>query len=86
MTAMSDGAGNEPQPEDDDEVIRSFIHDIRNPIGAIVGFADLLKSREGRMSEDQRRKVIDSLHRTAERLSDMVSQFSAERRAQREDK
>ena len=71
--------------DDDDAVIRSFIHDIRNPIGAIVGFSHLLKSREGEMTEEQHRRVIESLHRTAERLSAIVDEFSASRRKRSSD-
>ena len=59
-----------------DAELRRFIHDIRNPIGAVVGFAHILKTRDGRLSEEQRSQVIDSLFRTSERLSKMVEDFA----------
>lgn len=68
-----------------DAEVRRFIHDIRNPIGALVGFAHILKTREGRLSDEQRTQVIDSMLRTSERLSKMVEEFSAAHRAQSDD-
>lgn len=65
-----------------DEDIRRFIHDIRNPIGALVGFAHILNSREGQLSDEQRTQVIESILRTSERLAAMVDEFSDQHRAQ----
>ena len=68
-----------------DAELRRFIHDIRNPIGAVVGFAHILKTRDGRLSEEQRSQVIDSLFRTSERLSKMVEDFADAHPVQRDE-
>ncbi|MBW3594590.1 MAG: hypothetical protein KY391_03345 [Actinobacteria bacterium] len=68
-----------------DAEVRRFVHDIRNSIGALVGFAHILKTREERLSDEQRSQVIDSMFRTAERLSKMVEDFAAAHRAQSTD-
>ena len=59
-----------------EEEFRRFIHDIRNPIGALIGFAHILKSRDDKLSEEQREQVVDSMVRTSERLSQVVDEFS----------
>lgn len=63
-----------------DELVRDFVHDIRNPIGAMVGFTDILKNNDDRISKEKRKQVIEGLTRTAERLKVMVDEFAAERR------
>lgn len=67
-----------------DDDLRKFIHDIRNPIGAIVGFADILQTKGGKISKDQRMQVIEALTRTAGRLSTMVDEFVKEKELRRE--
>ena len=59
-----------------EEEFRRFIHDIRNPIGALIGFAHILQSRDDKLSDEQREQVIDSMVRTSERLSQVVDEFS----------
>jgi len=67
-----------------DKELRRFIHDIRNPIGALIGFAHLLKTREERLSAEQRAQVIDSVLRTTQRLSKMVEDFAEEHPSHRD--
>lgn len=67
-----------------DDDLRKFIHDIRNPIGAIVGFADILQTKGNKISKDQRIQVIEALTRTAGRLSTMVDEFVKEKDLRRE--
>ena len=62
-------------PEDDDAV-GTMLHDLRNPIGAISGFANILSTRRDRLSSEQLDQVLDSLQRTAARLSGMVDDFA----------
>lgn len=64
---------------DEDVALRKFIHDIRNPIGAIVGFAEILQNKADRISKDQHRQVIEGLNRSANRLSTMIDDFAKER-------
>ena len=68
-----------------DAEVRRFIHAIRNPIGAMVGFAHILKTREEKLSAAQRSQVIDSMYRTTERLSKLVDEFSDAHKAQSDD-
>lgn len=68
-----------------DPEIRRFLHDIRNPIGALVGFTHVLKNRGAKLSEEQREQVVDSMFRTSERLSKMVEDFASAHRAQTKD-
>ena len=63
-----------------DELVRDFVHDIRNPIGAILGFADILKNKTDRINEEKKQEVVEALHRTSERLKGLVDEFAAERR------
>lgn len=66
------------------EQLRTFIHDIRNPIGAIIGFTHILKTGEEKLSEEQHTQLIEALDRTAARLSNMVETFAAKHRSQSE--
>lgn len=59
-----------------DEEIRRFIHDLRNPIGALIGFAHIMQSREDSLTDEQRTQVLESMLRTSQRLSDVVDEFS----------
>ncbi len=68
-----------------DEEIRRFIHDIRNPIGALIGFTHLLKTRDDKLSEEQRDQVVESMSRTADRLSKLVEDFADRHSAERDD-
>ena len=77
MAAKSGAAGGGSAVGEED--LRIFLHDIRNPISAILGFAHLLESRNDDLSDEQRSKVLDSLNRTAQRLSALVDDFSDER-------
>ena len=74
-----------PEQPDDEKLVRDFVHDIRNPIGAIVGFADILKNKDDRISEEKRQEVVEALHRTSERLRQIVEEFAAERKRRRGD-
>jgi signal transduction histidine kinase len=78
----SESDAHAPTIEIDYEALRTFLHDIRNPIGAIVGFVHLLKSDNKRLSEDQLEKIVDSLDRTSGRLSTLVEAFADEHRRQ----
>ena len=82
------GSGESDDPpttiEIDYEELRTFIHDIRNPIGAIVGFTHILKTRDDKLSEEQFVQVVESLERTADRLSKLVETFADQHRSQSE--
>ena len=65
------------QPPIDD--VRKFIHDLRNPIGALVGFTHVMKSRGDDLAPEQWDKIVGSIDRAVTRLSQIVDEF-AERR------
>lgn len=79
---FSDAAGSKAGEGLDEDEIRRFIHDLRNPIGALVGFAHILKTRKSALSEEKQAHVIDSMFKTSERLSKMVDEFAARHRDQ----
>ena len=60
-----------------DPALRRFIHDIRNPIGALVGFIHVLRSRRDDLTPEQMEKVVASMDKTVARLSQIVDDFSA---------
>lgn len=68
----------------DDDDLRRFLHDIRNPIGAIVGFADILQNKGTKISKDQHKQVIEALNRTALRLTTLVDDFVKEQKLRKE--
>ncbi len=70
---------------EEEEFIRGFVHDIRNPISVIVGYADILKHKNDRISDEKRKLIVDSLYQTVERLSRIVDEFSAERKRRQPD-
>ena len=72
------GAAEERSLAENEQILRGFLHDIRNPISAILGFTHLLDSRHDDMSEEQRQQVLESLNRTAKRLSSIVDHFSSD--------
>ncbi|HCL57462.1 MAG TPA: hybrid sensor histidine kinase/response regulator, partial [Spirochaetia bacterium] len=47
-------------------------HDIRNPVTAIFGFADLLKNKINEMSDQERKKSIDILYQSSVQLADLI--------------
>ena len=75
--------GDEPEVEVEvpvpagDPALRRFIHDIRNPIGALVGFIHVLRSRRDDLTPEQMEKVVASMDKTVVRLSQIVDEFSA---------
>ena len=87
MAATPSGANpglSDHSDQSEDDILRTFIHDIRNPIGAIVGFADILQTKGNKISKDQHKQVIEALNRTAGRLSDLVDDFVKERKLRQE--
>ena len=59
--------------------LRGFIHDIRNPLGAILGFTHILENRE-KLSEEQLDDIFAALRRVSVRLSTIIDDFSDKHR------
>ncbi len=51
---------------------RSVSHEFKTPLTAIVGATELLRDQGSDMSEGERRRFLDNLHKDAVRLSDLV--------------
>ena len=62
----------------EDADLRTFIHDMRNPVGALIGFVHLIKTQKDRMSEEQFESIIDGIERSATRLSGLLEELAAQ--------
>ena len=62
-----------------DPQLRKFVHDMRNPIGALIGFVHLLKTQKERLKPDQYDSIIDGIERSANRLSALLEEFAEKR-------
>lgn len=51
---------------------RSVSHEFKTPLTSIAGATELLRDQAHEMSEAERRRFLDNLHRDAVRLSDLV--------------
>lgn len=51
---------------------RSVSHEFKTPLTAITGATELLRDQADEMSDAERRRFLDNLHRDAVRLSDLV--------------
>ena len=67
---------DDPVPHDE---MRRFLHDIRNPVGAILGFTHILENRH-KVSEEQLEEILAAIRRVTERLSHIIDEFSDEHR------
>ena len=56
--------------------MRKFIHDMRNPVGALIGFAHLIKTQGDRLDEEQMSGIIEGIERSANRLSELLEEFA----------
>ena len=74
---VSEPAGNAEYDE-----IRRFIHDLRNPIGALAGFTHIMKTRKDALPPEKQAQVIESMHKTALRLSQLVDDFATRHKDQ----
>jgi signal transduction histidine kinase len=55
------------------QLIGMAAHDLRNPIGAIRGFAQLLLSRVGDRLDDRERLVLERIERSSDHMLDLVT-------------
>jgi signal transduction histidine kinase len=59
--------------EQKNQLIGMAAHDLRNPIGAIRGFAQLLLSRVGDRLDDRERMVLERIERSSDHMLDLVT-------------
>jgi signal transduction histidine kinase len=56
------------------EFVAALVHDLKNPINAILGFASLLDDRWDRLDADQRRRSLTAVDEEGRRLLQMVDE------------
>ncbi len=56
-----------------DELINVVSHELRTPISSVIGFAELLLTRQ--FPAPRQRQMIETIHREAERLSALINHF-----------
>jgi len=59
-----------------EEDVAAMVHELRTPLAAILGFSELLSTRD--VPEDERREYIDTIHEQAIRLSGMLDAVLAD--------
>jgi two-component system, OmpR family, sensor kinase len=59
--------------EQKNQLIGMAAHDLRNPIGAIRGFAQLLLTRVGDRLDDRERMVLERIERSSDHMLDLVT-------------
>ncbi|MEX2210511.1 MAG: response regulator [Gaiellaceae bacterium] len=55
------------------DLIATVSHELRTPLASILGFSELLASREA--EPETSRRYLDTIHREARRLTDLVNDF-----------
>ncbi len=56
-----------------DELINVVSHELRTPISSVIGFAELLLSRD--YPEPRRRQMVETIYKEAERLAGLIDHF-----------
>ncbi|MFC2048901.1 ATP-binding protein [Elusimicrobiota bacterium] len=56
-----------------EKFMHSITHDLKNPLAAIIGMSDLLRTLRGKQIEDSEKKYFDILKSEAERLLGMIN-------------
>ncbi|WP_005031912.1 sensor histidine kinase [Holophaga foetida] len=54
-------------------LLSSVSHDLRTPLGGITGAASTLLEDEGRLTQENRRELLETIHEEAQRLHRLVS-------------
>ena len=53
--------------------LANMSHEIRTPLNGILGFADLLRSNDDRMTAEERREQLDVVHRSGQHLLSLIN-------------
>jgi signal transduction histidine kinase/DNA-binding response OmpR family regulator len=56
-----------------DEFVSLVSHELRTPMASILGFSELMLTR--RLSEDKARLYVETIHKEAQRLSNLIGDF-----------
>lgn len=77
--ALATGASAEAESE-----LRSFSHDLRSPLGAVVNFASVLEQDHGEQLEDEARRLLARIRRAAHSALALLEGYTRLARAARE--
>ena len=55
------------------ELVSTVSHELRTPLSSVLGFTELLLTRE--LKQDRQKKYLEIIHKEAERLTNLVSDF-----------
>ena len=58
-----------------DAFAHTVAHDLKNPIGAIIGYADVLTEKLGSLPEDRSTRFLSSIARNAHRLDTIIDEL-----------
>ncbi|MCU4183235.1 HAMP domain-containing histidine kinase [Acidiferrimicrobium sp. IK] len=67
-----DGASRADHLGEADDLLALSAHELRGPVAAIVGFAETVRDRRGRLSEQQLDDALDTIVRQAHRLDGLL--------------
>lgn len=60
------------------EILGDMVHDLLTPIGAAMGFAEVLCDPDRNLSEDQRQEFTMEVRRNLERTVELIREFSSQ--------
>ena len=58
------------------ENVGRLVHDLRNPIGVLSGFAHLLTEKTDRLSPDQIKHIGEGVQKSVDRLAEIIEDIS----------
>ncbi len=67
--------GAEPVGPSGIEVISTVSHELRSPLTSVKGYTSLLLSRWDRLSDDQKKTMLEQVHHDADRVTRLVSEL-----------
>ena len=57
------------------EVVSTVSHELRSPLTSVKGYTSLLLSRWDRLSDDQKRSMLEQVHHDADRVTRLVNEL-----------
>lgn len=63
----------EEEKENQNRIIASISHDIKTPLTSVIGYADLLKSKN--LSDEKKKSYIDKIYNKALMMKDILEEF-----------
>src|SRR5206468_7575065 len=57
------------------EVVSTVSHELRSPLTSVKGYTSLLLNRWERLTEDQKRMMLEQVHHDADRVTRLVTEL-----------